>query len=208
MTGEKSTVENKKKSQRSFWVELPILVLVAVVVAFVVRTFLVQTFWIPSESMQNTLLVNDRVLVNKLIYDFREPHRGEVVVFEPPTEWNVGTGKDDYIKRVIGIAGDRVVCCDSQGRITINGKPLSEDYLYPGDAPSEQPFDITVPPGRIFVMGDHRSASADSRVHLEFNDGTVPVGRVVGRAFVVFWPLDRLASLSVPDTFDQIPEPG
>jgi signal peptidase I len=194
-----------RKSSRSFWVELPILVLVAVVVAVVVRTFLVQTFYIPSESMERTLLINDRVLVNKVVYDLRDPERGEIVVFEPPTDWAAGPGKDDYIKRVIGVGGDRVICCDADDRITVNGKALQEPYLFPGNKPSDQPFDVTVPKGRIFVMGDHRAASADSRVHLDLANGTIPLDRVVGRAFVIFWPLGRSDTLSSPQTFDDVP---
>jgi signal peptidase I len=196
-----------RKSSRSFWIELPILVVVAVLVAVVVRTFLVQTFFIPSESMEKTLLIDDRVLVNKVVYELRDPARGEVVVFEPPAEWGAGPGKDDYIKRVVGIGGDRVVCCDAQGRITVNGYPLKEDYLYPGNKPSETPFSVTVPKGRLFVMGDHRDHSADSRVHLNFHDGTVPLTRVVGRAFVIFWPVGRLDPLSAPSAFADVPGP-
>jgi signal peptidase I len=196
-----------RKAKRSFWVELPILVLVAVVVAVVVRTFLIQTFYIPSESMERTLLINDRVLVNKVVYDLRDPKRGEIVVFEPPANWAAGPGKDDYIKRVIGVAGDHVICCDSGGRLSINGKALDEPYIFDGNKPSDQPFDVTVPKGRIFVMGDHRAASADSRVHLDFDSGTIPLERVVGRAFVVFWPVNRAGTLSPPATFDDVPSP-
>jgi len=196
-----------RKAKRSFWVELPILVLVAVVVAVVVRTFLVQTFYIPSESMERTLLINDRVLVNKVVYDLRDPKRGEIVVFEPPANWAAGPGKDDYIKRVIGVAGDHVICCDSDGRLSVNGKALDEPYIFDGNKPSDQPFDVTVPKGRIFVMGDHRAASADSRVHLDFDSGTIPLGRVVGRAFVIFWPANRAGTLSPPATFDDVPSP-
>jgi signal peptidase I len=200
-------MRSRKKSSRSFWVELPILVLVAVLVAVVVRTFLVQTFYIPSESMERTLLINDRVLVNKVVYDLRDPKRGEIVVFEPPANWAAGPGKDDYIKRVIGVGGDRVVCCDSAGRLTVNGHPLDEKYIFDGNKPSDLPFDVTVPKGRIFVMGDHRAASADSRVHLDFDNGTVPLDRVVGRAFVIFWPMDRAGALSAPEIFEDVPAP-
>jgi signal peptidase I len=194
-----------RKSGRSFWIELPILVVVAVLVAVVVRTFLVQTFYIPSESMEQTLLINDRVLVNKVVYDLRDPERGEVIVFEPPSGWGAGPNKDDYIKRVVGVGGDQVKCCDDLKRITVNGTPIDEDYLFPGDKPADTPFDVTVPKGRLFVMGDHRTASADSRVHLDLDDGTIPVDRVVGRAFVIFWPMDRARNLSIPATFDGIP---
>jgi signal peptidase I len=137
----------------------------------------------------------------------RDPQRGEVVVFVPPGSWNAGPNKDDYIKRVVGLGGDRVVCCDPQGHITVNGKALNEDYLFPKDKPSDTEFDVTVPKGRLWVMGDHRSASADSRVHQEFNNGTIGVSDVVGRAFVIFWPLNRATALSPPDAFSGIPAP-
>lgn len=195
------------KRKRGFWFELPILLIVAVLVAVGVRTFLVQTFYIPSKSMENTLLENDRVLVNKVVYDIRDPKRGEVIVFQPPASWNAGPNKDDFIKRIIGVGGDHVVCCDSKQRITINGEPLEEDYLYPGDQPSTVEFDITVPKGRLWMMGDHRSASADSRAHVRADSyhGTVPLDSVVGRAFAIFWPVNRAAWLSVPDGFSDIP---
>jgi signal peptidase I len=196
-----------EKSKRSFWVELPILVLVAVLVAVVVRTFLIQTFFIPSESMERTLLIDDRVLVNKVVYDLRDPVRGEIVVFKPPENWRAGPNKDDYIKRVIGVGGDHIVCCDSQKRLTVNGHPLDEDYLFPGEKASATEFDVQVPEGRLFVMGDHRGASADSRVHQEFSDGTIALSDVVGRAFVIFWPLNRAGSLSPPQTFAGVPDP-
>jgi len=108
----------------------------------------------------------------------------------------------DFIKRVIGVPGDHVVCCDSQGRITVNGVPLSEDYLFPGDAPSEQDFNVTVPAGRLWVMGDHRSSSSDSRYHTgDPGGGTIAIDRVVGRAFVVVWPFSDWSWLSRPETF-------
>jgi signal peptidase I len=200
--------ETSRRKQRSFWVELPILLVVAILVAVLVRTFLVQTFYIPSGSMETTLLINDRVLVNKIVYRFRDPHRGEVVVFVPPKEWDAGPSKDDYIKRVVGVGGDRVICCDSAGRITINGRVLKEDYLYAGNVPSSQPFDVTVPTGRLFVLGDHREASADSRYHMTYQDGTVPVSAVVGRAFVIFWPFNHVSSLSVPKGYSALPAPA
>ena len=178
------------------------LVVVALALALLIKTFVVQAFYIPSESMENTLLTNDRVLVNKLVYHFRDIERGDIVVFSGVDSWDpeveieepsnpvaavgrwVGTafgfvpGEKDYIKRVIGIPGDTVKCCDTEGRITVNGVPLDErSYLYPGDMPSERPFEITVPEGRLWVMGDHRSVSLDSRAHQgDPGGGTIPDG--------------------------------
>jgi signal peptidase I len=197
------------------------------VLALLIKTFVVQAFFIPSSSMENTLEIGDKVLVNKLVYDFRPVHRGDVVVFNgegswdpvatqpaPPLVrlWNAiaglfGTapGVHDYIKRVIGIPGDHVACCDARGRVTVNGVPLSEkSYLYPGNPPSSDSFHITVPQGRLWVMGDHRSVSYDSRGHMQDpGDGTVPEDRVVGRAFVIVAPVSRWRLLPIPATFDQ-----
>ncbi len=207
--------EQTDKSRNSFWKELPILLGVAILVAVLVRAFVLQTFFIPSPSMENTLQIDDRVLVNKLVYDFRSPKRGEVVVFKAPTSWS--PDEEDFIKRVIGTGGDHVVCCDEQGRITINGVALDEPYLYSvggeRDQPADQDFDITVPRGRLWVMGDHRSASGDSLQHWQqsgedVHQATVPEDRLVGRAFTIFWPLDRARWLSVPEQYGPIPRPG
>jgi signal peptidase I len=210
--------------------ELPVLVLVALGLALLIKTFLVQAFYIPSDSMQNTLQVGDRVLVNKLGARFGEVRRGEVVVFRDPGGWlpealppqqtnrAVGAIKDvlvfigllpsdsekDLIKRVIGIPGDRVACCDREGRITVNGAALDESYVYPGNPPSDKRFDVTVPAGRLWMMGDHRALSADSRVHLgDPGGGTVPEDRVIGRAIVIVWPASRWQTIPVPATFQQ-----
>jgi signal peptidase I len=196
-----------KKTHRTFWRELPILLIVAVLVAVLVRTFVIQTFWIPSGSMEPTLLVNDRVLVNKLVYDIRDPARGEIVVFVAPQSWRSDPNEKDFIKRVIGVGGDHVVCCDSAGRLTVNGVSLDEPYVFPGSY-INAPFDVRVPKGRLFVMGDHREISGDSTKHLEENSGTIPVAGVVGRAFVIFWPLDRAGGLPVPSTFSRVPNPS
>ncbi|MFI5101355.1 MAG: signal peptidase I, partial [Actinomycetes bacterium] len=198
--------------------------------AILLKTFLLQAFYIPSGSMENTLQVGDRVMVNKVVYHLRDIKRGDIVVFDgldsftpevtiaEPTNpvakglaWFAGLvgfappSEKDFIKRVIGIPGDRVVCCDAQGRVTVNNVPLDEkDYLYPGVKPSEQPFDITVPAGRLWVMGDHRDMSSDSRAHLaDPGGGTVPEDKVIGRAFVVIWPVSHWAWLSNPATYDK-----
>ena len=222
----------RRKAERkpgSLWRELPMLVGIAIILALLIKTFLVQAFYIPSDSMENTLLRGDRVLVNKLGAHFGDPGRGEVVVFRDPGGWlsNGDAGQpsnpiirgikktlvfigllpsdnqQDLIKRVIGLSGDRVKCCDDKGRVTVNGEPLDEPYVYPDNPPSDSTFDVTVPPGRLWVMGDHRSVSADSRVHMaEEGEGTIPMGNVVGRAFVIVWPLGRAGGLGVPDTFD------
>jgi signal peptidase I len=205
VTGEQGTVVTGKR--RSFWVELPVMALVAVLLAVGVRAFVVQTFYIPSGSMEQTLLVNDRVLTNKVVYDFRDPRRGEVVVFVPTNAWRTDPTQDDFIKRVIGVGGDHVVCCDSKGHVTVNGQPLIEPYIYPGNPAGTGPFDVTVPKGRLFVMGDHRSDSLDSSRHLDDHFGTITVDSVVGRAFMIFWPFNRVSFLSVPSTFATVPDP-
>jgi signal peptidase I len=216
------------RRKRSFWREFPVLVVIALLLAVVIKTYAIQAFFIPSGSMENTLEINDRVLVNKLVYDVRGIHRGDIVVFNGDGSWDPGTPPrntnflvkfgqgfasmfgfghpgDILIKRVIGLPGDKVACCDAQGRVTVNGVPLNEQsYLYPGDAPSESRFDIVVPPGRLWVMGDHRLISDDSRDHLgEPGGGTIPENAVIGRAFVIIWPLSRWRILPIPATFEQ-----
>ncbi len=222
------TKGRRSRKKRSFWREFPILVVVALVLAVVIKTYAIQAFFIPSGSMENTLEINDRVLVNKLVYDVRSIHRGDIVVFNGDGSWDPGTPPantnfaekfvdgfasmfgfghpgDILIKRVIGLPGDRVACCDAQGRVTVNGVPLTEQsYLYPGDSPSEIRFNIVVPPGRLWVMGDHRLISDDSRDHLgDPGGGTIPENAVIGRAFVIIWPPSRWRILPIPDTFQQ-----
>ncbi|WP_061296966.1 signal peptidase I [Herbidospora cretacea] len=218
-----------KDKKGSFWRELPVLIVVALVLALLIKSFVVQAFYIPSESMENTLLKNDRVLVNKLVYRVRDIERGDIVVFSGVDSWAgeaefappanpvagffrwVGTafgvvpGEKDYIKRVIGVPGDKVKCCDAKGRITVNGVPLDEEsYLYPGDVPSLGNFEIDVAPGRLWVMGDHRSVSLDSRAHGgDPGGGAIPIDQVIGRAFVKVWPFDRAGILPIPETFGQ-----
>jgi signal peptidase I len=206
-------IDEQTKKPSNFWRELPVLLGVAIVVAIVVRAFVLQTFYIPSESMENTLLIKDRVLVNKLVYDFRDPHRGEIIVFKAPTEWQNGDEGEDFIKRIIGTPGDVVQCCDPQGRLIINGKAIDEPFIYRSadgvqDPAADKPFNITVPAGRLWVMGDHRSASGDSLEQTgDITKSTITENSIVGRAFTVFWPLGRAKWLSVPKQFDGIPNP-
>jgi signal peptidase I len=209
--------EQTEKRRNSFWRELPILVGVAILVAVLVRAFVLQTFYIPSQSMEHTLNVWDRVLVNKLVYDFRDPPRGEIIVFKAPTEWQNGEEGEDFIKRIIGTPGDEVKCCDPQGRLIINGKAIDEPFIYRNadgqqDPAGDKAFDIKVPAGRLWVMGDHRSASGDSLEHWEetgdITKSTITEDSIVGRAFTVFWPLNRAKWLSVPKEFDGIPSPA
>jgi signal peptidase I len=208
--------EQTNRRPRTFRRELPILVVVAFVVALVVRAFVVQTFYVPSESMEHTLDVDDHVLVDKVGYDVRAPHRGEIVVFESPLSWRNDPAEIHFVKRVIATGGDHVVCCDARHRIAINGRALDEPYLFhaadgAADLPSDQPFEVTVPKGRIWVMGDHRSNSGDSREqYLTSHDpvtATIPDDSVVGRALVVFWPLSRGKWLTVPSIFSAVPDP-
>jgi signal peptidase I len=198
--------------------ELPVLVVVALVVSLIIKTFLVQFFYIPSGSMENTLQVRDRVAVNKVPFLSRNISRGDVVVFRDPAGWlpeisdytsnkyisKLKTGlvavgvlpnpaKQYLVKRVIGVGGDHVVCCNKAGLLTVNGKSINEPYIFAGNVPSDMKFDVTVPKGKIWVMGDHRGASADSRYHQEdVNKGFVPLSRVTGRVFAVIWPYKNL----------------
>ena len=208
--------EQTAKRRGSFWRELPILLGVAILVAVLVRAFVLQTFYIPSPSMEHTLNVLDRVLVNKLVYDFRDPKRGEIIVFKAPSDWQSGAEGEDFIKRIIGTPGDTVMCCDAQERLVINGVSLDEPYIYRDadgnqDPAADRKFNITVPKDRLWVMGDHRSASGDSLEHYEesnkdVQEATIPEDSVVGRAFTVFWPVSRAKWLSVPSGFDKIPD--
>jgi signal peptidase I len=206
--------------------EATIVIALSLLIATLVRIFLVQAFLIPSSSMQDTLQVGDRVLVSKLTTRFGDIERGDIVVFADPNGWLsrpsddgsgpgawvrdalqfVGVLPDDseghLIKRVIGVGGDTVECCDDDGRVTVNGVAVDESaYLRPGDDPSVTTFEVEVGEEELFVMGDHRSNSGDSRVH-----GTVPEDSVVGKAFVVAWPVSRWSGLSDEDVFDDIPD--
>lgn len=212
------------------WVELPLLLLLGLGIVVVLHSYVAQPFVIPSGSMEHTLDVGDRVLVNKQAYTFGDrPQRGDVVVFDGTgvfTSEDAGgssnpiatafgrlgsmfgfgnSDETDFVKRVIGIGGDTVVCCDAQGRITVNGVPLDEaSYLYPGDVPSTVGFSVIVPEGELWVMGDHRGNSADSREYMgRPGGGFVPEDRVVGRVDWIIWPVSRMGGVDRPSTFSQ-----
>ena len=229
----------RKRRGLPLWQELPLLLIIAFCLAILVRTFLLQAFYIPSGSMEDTLIAGDRVLVNKLVYKFRDPARGEVVVFRGTDAWapedtgeeDIGTfasigrtlgdlvgvsrpGEKDFIKRVIGLPGDTVSCCSVDGQVFVNGQPLDEPYVIrdspldengggANDCRSRQFDEVVVQPGHMFVMGDHRLVSQDSRCQ-----GQVPIENVIGRAFVIVWPNNRWGSLSQPDTFANVPPPA
>ncbi|MBO1756116.1 signal peptidase I [Allobranchiibius sp. CTAmp26] len=211
--------------------EVVVVIVIAMLLSFLIKTFLLQPFWIPSESMEPGLVPGDRVVVSKLTPGPFDLHRGDVVVFQDPDDWlgDEGTtpnpgpvqkllsfvglypaGDNHLIKRVIGMPGDHVKCCDSAGRITINGASITEPYLAAGTKPSIPRFDITVPAGRIWVMGDNRGNSGDSRFHDDGSGatGSVPIKDVTGRADAVVWPLDRITWLSnYSATFAKVPSP-
>lgn len=203
---------------------------ISLVVMLLVRGLLVQSFYVPSGSMQPTIEPGDRILVNKLI-DGDAVRRGDVVVFDGTTTFGaadrtprqadgvIGTvvggaaslvgvdlGEQDFVKRVVGLPGDHVVCCDGDGRLTVNDVPVTESYLHQDDVPSALTFDIVVPSGRLWVMGDHRSNSADSRAHLgDPGGGTVRLEDVVGRASAIYWPVSRVGGFQTPDALADIP---
>ncbi len=229
----------RMRKNMPLWQELPLLLIVAFCLAVLIRTFLFQAFFIPSGSMENTLMIGDRVLVNKVVYDTRQPARGDIVVFrgtdawapEAPTEAvnnsflaklgrtlgdlvGVGQpGEKDFIKRVIGLPGDTVWCCDD-GRVVVNGQPLNEPYVTenspldggkarPGQCGSRAFDKVHVAPGNLWVMGDHRLVSQDSRC-----SGQVPIANVIGKAFVIVWPSGHWNTLGTPATFSTVPRPA
>jgi signal peptidase I len=211
--------------------ELLTIIVIAVVLSFLIKTFLVRAFFIPSGSMENTLEIQDRIFVNLLVPEPFALKRGDVVVFKDTQNWLppepsdtgsanwigeaatfIGLAPDSsqqhLVKRVIGMPGDRVICCSADGKLTINGQAITEPYLFPGAAPSDTTFDVTVPAGHLWVMGDHRNNSQDSRYHESFNGtGFVPIDDVEGRAVVIAWPVARWDILgNYPDVFTEVPE--
>ena len=217
----------KAARKRNFGRDLAVIVIAALVLTILLKAFVVQVFSIPSGSMENTLLPGDRILVNKVVYRFRPIDRGDIVVFSGSGSWDptpappsnpiirflddarnlvgISAPGTDYVKRVIGVPGDHVACCNSKGQVTVNGVPLSEtSYIFPGNAPSLVRFNITVPAGRLWVMGDNRGDSDDSRYReADPDNGTIPESAVVGRAFLIIWPFSRVSDLPIPNTFEQ-----
>jgi len=214
--------------KHSRW-DLPLTLLGALVFVLLATAFIAKPYSIPSGSMENTLQVGDRVLVNRMVYHVRPIERGDVVVFDgtdsfvaqdavpsrdPVTGLLTTIGQSfgiiapdgtDFVKRVVGIAGDHVQCCNEQGQLLVNGIALSEPYLYPGDAPSGFAFNAIVPEGKLWVMGDHRSQSADSRAHLaDPGGGMVEESKVIGRVMAVVWPPSRWGSVTIPEAYAKV----
>ncbi|MDF9749163.1 signal peptidase I [Arthrobacter sp. ES3-54] len=213
--------------------EVATVVIVAIVLSFLIKTFLFRAFYIPSESMVNTLDVNDRIFVNLLVPEPMALQHGDVVVFRDSQGWLapaaektkgpftwvqdgltfVGLLPDNseqhLVKRVIGLPGDHVVCCDAGGQLTVNGTPLNEKYINSAEIPQVRDFDVVVPAGKVWVMGDNRNHSADSRAHMDTNGGFVNEADIEGKAAVIAWPLNRISALdNYPDVFRAVPAPS
>jgi signal peptidase I len=215
-------VTDQKKKQLPVWQESILLVATAMVMAVIVKTFFLQAFYIPSESMEPTMLVNDKILVQKVSYWGGDVKRGDIVVFDDPGGWlsaedskhasnpvqkaleTVGlfpTG-GHLIKRVIGVGGDTIACC-TDGKLTVNGKEITEPYVLDETATKDKSFNITVPKGHLWVMGDNRGNSSDSRAHMgDPGGGFISEDSVVGKAWLRVWPLGRAGFIHKPDTFD------
>lgn len=210
--------EVKPAKKFSFIRESVTVVVTALFLSVLVRTFLLQAFYVPSGSMENTLLTNDRIVVSKISTRITGVHRGDVVVFHDPSSWLGGGYPDPYdtrvgrilqfvgivpsnsgndlVKRVIGIGNDTVECCDSAGHIIVNGVPQTkETYIKPGNGTAQVKFKVLVPEGNVFVMGDNRGNSEDSRFHLDLDNGMVPVEEIVGRVALKIWPIDRFGGI-------------
>ncbi|MDI3211805.1 signal peptidase I [Arthrobacter sp. AL12] len=213
--------------------EVATVVLVAIVLSFLIKTFLFRAFFIPSESMVSTLDVNDRIFVNLLVPEPFALEHGDVVVFRDTKGWLVpaaekeagpftwvqdgltfigllpDTSEQHLVKRVVGLPGDRVACCDAGGRLLINGTAVDEPYINPAEVPQIREFDIVVPEGKVWVMGDNRNHSADSRAHTDSNGGFVDIVDIEGKAAVIAWPLNRITALdNYPDVFRDVPAPA
>lgn len=219
----------QKRKPLPLWQETILLVVVALVLALVVKTFLVQAFWIPSGSMEDTLQIDDRILVQKVSYWTGEPERGDVVVFDDPGDWLGPQAEEDLgpvqkalsifglypsggqlVKRVIGVGGDTIVCCDAQGRLQVNGTSIDEPYVKNPDATASQRFRVKVPEGRLWLMGDNRDNSQDSRAHMGGpGGGFVKTDAVVGKSWGIVWPLGRAGSGgSDNEPFKNVPDAG
>lgn len=218
-------------SQVLAWLkEIATVVVIAVVLSFLIKTFLFRAFFIPSESMVNTLDVDDRIFVNLLVPEPFSLSRGDVVVFRDTKGWLpaaeeradgpftwvqdgltfVGLLPDNseqhLVKRVIGLPGDHVVCCDAGGKLTVNGTAIDESYINPAEVPQVRNFDVTVPEGKVWVMGDNRNHSADSRAHMDSDGGFIDIADLEGKAAVIAWPLNRITALgNYPDVFRNVP---
>ncbi len=224
MTTRKGGTAATKRRALPVWAETVVLLVLALVVSAIVKTFFVQMFFVPSGSMRPLFVDDDRILVQKISYWNGPVQRGDVVVFDDPggrwlgvegaprlspvqkalSEVGLYPTGGHLVKRVIGVGGDHVVCCDKAGRVTVNGVPLSErSYIMRGASPSERPFDVRVPKGRLWVMGDNRPNSEDSRYHQDLpGGGTVPEKDVVGKVWAIVWPFGRAHRLSEPSTFE------
>ncbi|YCH08372.1 signal peptidase I [Arthrobacter sp. alpha11c] len=208
---------SERQPRKQGWRFVLLALVLAVAISGLVRSLWIDVYYIPSESMEPLLGTGDRILVSRTAFTAETIQRGDVVVFDgrgsfapltsgrgplvdaaaAASQWFGLTGSDTtYVKRVIGVPGDHVQCCSSEGSLTVNGQVLEEPYVYPGDEPSKQKFDVVVPEGRLWLMGDHRSRSADSRGLLGApGGGMVPVDRVIGRPVQIIWPLDRFAEV-------------
>ena len=209
--------KDKNKKKPSIGRELITIVGTALILSILVRTFLIQAFYVPSASMENTLQENDRIIVSKISTKLTGIDRGNVIVFHDPGGW-LGEGfpnpydtpvgrvlqaigivpansGNDLVKRVIGVANDKIECCDAQGRITVNGVGIDESYTKDGVTSDQVTFSVLVPEGNVFVMGDNRGNSEDSRFHLDKNNGMIPVEEIIGRVAMRIWPIGRIGGI-------------